>query len=148
MKVLKNDLERIDLAREIMLDRLKLLEENIKELIEFKKRTKLKDIHIDKSKEWALRYGFVETIQIVIDIACHLVSKYNLGNPSTYSECIELLEKYKYISENLTKKLIGMVGLRNILIHEYLTIEKDKLYNLLNDINDIRDFVQEIKDLI
>ncbi len=131
-----------------MLERIKLLEENIKELIEFKKRTTLDDIQSDKSKEWALRYGFVETIQIMIDIACHLVSKYNLGNPSTYSECIELLEKYAYIDENLSIKLIGMVGLRNILIHEYLTIEKNKLYDLLNNVSDIRDFIQKIKDLI
>lgn len=87
-----------------MLERLKLLEENINELSKFKKRTTLEDIQNDKSKEWALRYGFVETIQILIDIACHLVSKYNLGNPSTYSECIELLEKYEYIDENLTYK--------------------------------------------
>ncbi|NWF75122.1 MAG: DUF86 domain-containing protein [Nitrospirae bacterium] len=131
-----------------MLERLKLLEENIKELLEFKKRISLEDIQSDKYKEWALRYGFVETIQIVIDIACHLVSKYNLGNPSTYSECIELLQKYSYIDENLTVKLLGMVGLRNILIHEYLTVDKSKLYDLLNNVDDIRHFIQKIKDLI
>lgn len=131
-----------------MLERLKLLEENINELSKFKKRTTLEDIQNDKSKEWALRYGLVETIQILIDIACHLVSKYNLGNPSTYSECIELLEKYEYIDENLTVKILGMVGLRNILIHEYLTVDKSKLYDLLNNVNDIRDFIQKIKDLI
>ena len=131
-----------------MLERLKLLEENIAELLEFKKKTTLNDILNDKSKEWALRYGLIETIQIVIDIACHLVSKYNLGNPSTYAECIELLEKYAYIDKNITANLLGMVGLRNILIHEYLIIDKIKLYDLLKNVNDIRDFSHKIKDLI
>jgi uncharacterized protein YutE (UPF0331/DUF86 family) len=131
-----------------MLERLKLLEENITELLEFRKKTVLQDIQNDKSKEWALRYGFIEAIQIVIDIACHLVSKYNLGNPSTYAECIELLEKYAYIDKNLTAKLLGMVGLRNILIHEYLIIDKNKLYDLLKNIDDIRDFSQKIQDVI
>lgn len=81
----------------------------------------------DKSKEWALKYGLIETIQIVIDISCHPVSKYNLGNPLIYAECIELLEKYAYIDKGLAKKLLVMVGLRNIIVHEYATIDNRKL---------------------
>ncbi len=79
-----------------MLEKLKLLENNVKELLEFKKRFSLKDVLSDKTKEWALRYGFLETIQIIIDVACYMASKYNLGNPTTYSECIDLLRKYGY----------------------------------------------------
>ncbi len=93
-----------------MLERLKVLEENIEELLRFKERYVLEDLLADRSKEWALRYGYIETIQVIIDIACHLVSRYNLGNPATYSECIDLLAKYGYLDEGLTKKLLGMVG--------------------------------------
>lgn len=131
-----------------MLERLKLLEENIAGLVEFKHKTSLHDVLNDKSKEWALRYGLIETIQIVIDISCHLVSKYNLGNPSTYAECIELLEKFAYIDKDLAQKLLGMVGLRNILIHEYVAADNGKLYDLLKNIEDIRDFIHKIKDII
>jgi uncharacterized protein YutE (UPF0331/DUF86 family) len=131
-----------------MLERLKLLEENIAGLLEFRRKTSFEDILHDKSKEWALRYGLIETIQIVIDISCHLVSKYNLGNPSTYAECIELLEKYGHIDKDLAQKLLGMVGLRNILIHEYVAIDNRKLYDLLKNIEDIRDFIHKIKGII
>lgn len=129
-----------------MLERLKLLEENIAELIEFKNKHSLEDIRSDKSRQWALRYGFLESIQIVIDVACHIVSKYNLGSPSTYSECIELLTKYKYIDNDLSNKLSGMVGLRNILVHEYITIDTDKLYGLLENVKDLKEFVEKIKE--
>lgn len=129
-----------------MLERLKLLEENIAELIGFKKRYSLEDVRLDKSRQWALRYGFLESIQIVIDVACHMVSKYNLGSPFTYSECIELLTKYKYIDEDLSDKVSGMVGLRNILVHEYITIDTDKLYGLLENIKDLKGFVEKIKE--
>jgi len=131
-----------------MLDRLKLLEENINGLIEFKKRHTLGDIRSDKSKEWALRYGLLESLQIVVDISCHLTTKYNLGNPSTYAECIEFLRKYKYLDEELSDKLVGMVGLRNILVHEYITVDINKLYGLLDNIKDFKEFVNRIKDLI
>lgn len=131
-----------------MLERLKSLEDNIKELLEFRKRFAIEDVKSDKSKEWALRYGFLETIQIIIDISCHLVSKYNLGNPQTYSECIELLEKSKYIDESLSFKILGMIGLRNILVHEYLSVQPEKLYELLNNIEDFKEFVGKVKDFI
>ncbi len=131
-----------------MLERLKLLEENISELIALKNKFDLKDIQDDKTMEWALRYGLLETIQTVIDISCHLVSKYNLGNPASYSECIELLEKHSYIDNELKTRLIGMVGLRNLLIHEYVIIEVDKLYALLNDLGDFSMFAKKINKLL
>ena len=132
---------------ETMLERLKLLEDNIRELSDFKKKNSLEDIQSDKSREWALRYGFVETIQVVIDISCYLVSKYNLGNPSTYSECIDLLQKYGHIDKDLKRKVLGMVGLRNILIHEYISVDVKKLYALLDNVQDLKDFINHIKDL-
>ena len=131
-----------------MLERLKLLEENINELKAFKKKFTLKDVQNDKTREWALRYGMLETIQAVIDISCHLVSKYNLGNPAAYSECIELLGKFNYIDDGLTAKLVGMSGLRNLLIHEYLVIEVNKLYALLDDISDFAAFAQKINEKV
>lgn len=51
----------------------------------------MKDIKRDKTKEWALRYGLLESIQIVIDLSCHLVVHQNLGNAETYSDCIRLV---------------------------------------------------------
>lgn len=131
-----------------MLERLKLLEDNINELMSLKKKYTLKEVQDDKTKEWALRYGLLETIQAVIDISCHLVSKYNLGNPASYSECIELLGKFSYIDDELTTKLMGMTGLRNLLIHEYLIIEVDKLYALLNDLGDFNIFAQKINKMV
>lgn len=131
-----------------MLERLKLLENNIKGLSDLKSRYTLKDIQADKSREWALRYGLIETIQIVIDISCHLVSRYNLGNPSSYSECIELLEGSGYIDEELTTRLLGMVGLRNLLIHEYIVIDLEKLYNLLDRIGDFSEFAEKVNEVV
>jgi uncharacterized protein YutE (UPF0331/DUF86 family) len=128
-----------------MHDRLKILEENLSELALFKKNHTLEEIKNTKTTGWALRYGFLESIQIVIDIACHLVSEYNLGNPETYSECIELLRKYDYIDENLEEKLVGMTGLRNILAHEYVNVKIEKLYGFLDHLDDMRDFIQQIK---
>ncbi len=55
-------------------------------------------------------------------MSCHLVAQYNLGNPKTYIECVELLNEFDYIDKRVTGNIISMIGLRNLLIHEYSNI--------------------------
>lgn len=131
-----------------MLDRLKMLEENVADLERFKKENSIEKLKKSKYSGWALRYGFQESIQVVIDISCHLVSKYNMGNPDTYGECIELLRECNHIDIELEEKLLGMVGLRNLLIHEYSRIDIEKLYKYLEHLDDIRAFINQIKGLL
>lgn len=122
--------------------RLQQLEANIAELAALKKSISVADIKREKSKEWALRYGFLESIQIVIDVSCHLVVHKNLGNANTYSDCIGCLKRFDYIDEDLEIKLKGMVGLRNILVHEYVDIDLDQLYQMLDYLEDFQLFVK------
>jgi len=130
-----------------MLDRIKRLEENIHVLSSLKKRFSYEDVSSDKTNEWALRYGLLESLQMVIGISCHIVSKYNLGNPATYSECIELLRKFDYITTELEDRLLAMIGLRNILVHEYISVDVKKLYSLMDNLDDLKRFIDAVKDL-
>jgi len=38
-----------------------------------------------------------------------------------------------------------MVGLRNLLVHEYATINTSKLYNFLENLDDFYNFLKEIE---
>lgn len=126
-------------------EKLKHLEANITLLKEIKKSLSLEDLKNNKRHEWEVRYGLFESIQILIDISCKITSHYNLGNPKSYKECVELLVKNKYLSKELSKKVISMVGLRNILVHEYVAVDDEKLYHFLEYLNDFIAFVQEIQ---
>ena len=127
-----------------MTDKLKRLEENLKILSKIKEEYSIDDIIGDKVDEWGLRYGLFESIQIVIDLACSIVSAKNLGVPKNYSDCISLLTDNKYLENELGQKINRMVGLRNLLVHEYGIIDVNRLYEYLNHIQDIKDFVYAI----
>lgn len=131
-----------------MLERLMQLETNLVELEKFKLKYTIENVENDRQVQWILRYGLFESVQIVIDISCHLTAKYNLGNAQTYADCISLLNKEAYLSSEVTENLLGMIGLRNILIHEYIAVEVSKLYELLNHLDDFRKFADEIKDVV
>jgi len=129
-----------------MLDRIRKLEENIAELERFRSSHTVEEVRRDRHLEWALRYGLFEAIQIVIDVCCHLVSEYNLGAPTTYSECVHFLRVGGYISPGLAEKLTAMIGLRNLLIHEYIRVVPEKLFGLLENVDDFKAFIAEIEE--
>ncbi|MDP2303347.1 MAG: DUF86 domain-containing protein [Ignavibacteria bacterium] len=129
-----------------MLERLNQLEVNLLELEKFKKKYTLNDLNDELQLQWSLRYGLLESIQIIIDIACHIVSKYNLANPKSYSDCLRILAKEKYLSNSLSERLEGMAGLRNLLVHEYFEIDLIRLLRLLDNLDDLRNFSHEVKE--
>lgn len=130
---------------EIMNRRLQTLETNVAELRKMGSDYSVTDIKEDKTKEWALRYGLLESIQIIIDISCHIVVHNNLGNAETYADCISLLGNFDIIDKELENRLTGMAGLRNILVHEYVAIDIERLYNMLNKLDDFTTFAQAVR---
>lgn len=58
-----------------------------------------------------------ESIQTVIDIACAVVSKHNLGYPESYAGCFRILRRHGILGKELTDRLIQAVGMRNVLVH-------------------------------
>jgi uncharacterized protein YutE (UPF0331/DUF86 family) len=126
------------------LDKLKRLEENLIILTSIRDNFSLDDIKNDKVDEWGLRYGLFESIQIIIDLACSIVSEKNLGIPKNYSDCISLLNKNNYLDKGLSSRILSMIGLRNLLVHEYGIIDVEKLYEYLDHLQDIKDFANAV----
>jgi uncharacterized protein YutE (UPF0331/DUF86 family) len=129
--------------------RIELLENNIIELEKMKVHSEHEpDLFQKKTNEWSLRYGILESIQIVIDISCHIVGKYNLGNPNSYGNCVELLVKFNYIEESLGKNIRSMIKLRNLLAHEYALIDVNKLNSYLSLLGDFRNFIRSVSEYV
>ncbi|MEJ5350912.1 MAG: DUF86 domain-containing protein [Melioribacteraceae bacterium] len=131
-----------------MLERLNQLETNLNELEKVKEEYKIDDVKKDLRLQWIIRYGLFESIQIVIDVSCHLVTKLNLSSPKSYYDCIKKLNNEKILSNDLTEKLHRLIGLRNILVHEYVEIDIEKLFYYLENLDDFRKFVEEVKDIL
>ncbi|MCA1755186.1 MAG: DUF86 domain-containing protein [Spirochaeta sp.] len=118
-----------------MSDRISRLEKNIITLEEMRG-----DTFATRQSQWALRYGLLESIQIVIDLACELVSQRNLGSPASYRECIQILAQFNLVEAGLAASLEKMVGLHNLLVHDYDEIDAARLTPLLHKLDDFRAF--------
>jgi uncharacterized protein YutE (UPF0331/DUF86 family) len=88
-------------------------------------------------------------IQSVIDIGHHIVADMDLGLPQDYKDVFRILANNNIISESLGKKLESMTGLRNILVHDYLRVDPQRIYTVLqNDLADFDEFAASILKLI
>lgn len=122
-----------------MQDRLARLETNVTEL---ERLAAVGDPGV--RDQWALRYGLLESIQIVIDVACELAARRALGSPATYRACIDALAAARIIDADLALRLAAMVGLRNLLVHEYDEIDEKRLWSALEHVDDFRRFAAAV----
>jgi uncharacterized protein YutE (UPF0331/DUF86 family) len=112
---------------------LKELEGAVRELESCREET-FSQLAQSRRERWALRYGVLETIQIVIDVACAVVSHENLGHPKSYAECLRILGERGRIEKPLAERLARAVGLRNVLVHEYLDVNDRLVFEALDDL--------------
>lgn len=131
---------------EVIKQRLNQLSASINKIERFK-GISLEDFMQDDIVQDVVEYNLFIAINMMIDIATHIVVDNNIGNPETLGEAFSILNKEKYINDDETKIYRNMVGLRNILSHEYLKIDKRVIYDILkNNLVDIKKFIIIIND--
>ena len=101
-----------------------------------------------------LVYGNAErylqlAIQCVLDISNHIVADLRLNLPADNRELFEMLAEHKVLSKSLSARLTSMAGFRNILVHEYLEIDRKRVFGALkNDLGDFEKFIRAVSKLL
>ena len=91
------------------------------------------------------RYGSAErflqlAIEAVLDMGNHVIAELELGSIETYGDIPRILAEKGYMSSELAERWTRMVGFRNILVHEYLEIDRKVVYDVLqHQLEDLRD---------
>jgi len=83
-------------------------------------------------------YGSAErflqlAIETLNDMGSHVVVDLQLGMVESYRDIPRILVEHGYISSELGDIWIRMVGFRNILVHDYLEIDRKLVYRVLQE---------------
>lgn len=115
---------------ETIQERLKALQEYVSEL---KKYQSLSSDHLKSNTGdlWKVEHGLQLSIECILDIGNHIIAEERLGSPKNYNEIIELLGEKGIIPSELASTMVGMAGFRNVLIHEYLKVDSNKVHENL-----------------
>ncbi len=83
------------------------------------------------------------SIEAMIDISHHLVSRKHLGTPKSYRETIELLTRAGILPQEKLSTFITMVKFRNRAVHLYDKITNEEVYQIIEyHLSDFDDFIR------
>ncbi|HWQ14773.1 MAG TPA: DUF86 domain-containing protein [Roseiflexaceae bacterium] len=89
----------------------------------------------DLDDNWRVRATVERTLQlsieVVISVCEQLVSSLSLPIPDGSKETIVAVAKAKIISEELANELTQAVGFRKVIVHQYLDIDYDTVFEVL-----------------
>ncbi|MBE0461568.1 MAG: DUF86 domain-containing protein [Candidatus Aminicenantes bacterium] len=134
--------------QEVIQKKLQELKRYVKEL------ENLKNIPFDEfssslTKQWMFHHGLQLSIQLLLDIGNHILAAIGENQIEEYVDVIDKLGEKGIIPIDFSKRIRGMVGLRNILVHEYADIDLHKVYDIVqNKLQDFYHFAEYIVDYL
>ena len=127
------------------LEKLKQYVQFLNELVKQPKSRFVSDPFVHGNAERYLQLA----IQTCLDIGNHILANIKSKTVEEYRDIFIFLGENNFISVELADKLAPMAGLRNILVHDYLEIDLEKIYFLLkNNLSDFNQFGREISESV
>jgi uncharacterized protein YutE (UPF0331/DUF86 family) len=84
-------------------------------------------------------------IECMIDIGNEIIASLQLRRPERYRDIPGILSEAKIIPRDLAEAMASMIGLRNLLVHDYASINLDLIYNFLQSrLGDFEAFMKSI----
>ena len=78
-------------------------------------------------------------IESLSDMASHVVVDEDLGSFERARDLPDLFEEHEFIEEAERDTWVDMISFRNVLVHEYIDIERRRVYEILqHQLGDIR----------
>lgn len=87
-------------------------------------------------------------IQGAIDVALHVVADDTDRTPDDYGSAFLVLAEVGVIDSELAARLRLATGLRNLLVHAYLDIDPDRLWEHLDHLDDLDGFALAVTEYL
>lgn len=83
-------------------------------------------------------------IECLLDIGNHIIADRGFEKPQSYADIFRILSDGKVIPPQLYNNLEGMAAFRNVLVHDYLNLDRSRVYQIIKNKTQ---YLQELGDL-
>jgi len=129
------------MSRDVILNKKESLERCIRQVREYYARPSEVDFKEDYLRQDAIAVNLQRAVELTIDMANHVITERKLGLPKESRQSFAILGKSGIIPQELARMLLGMVGFRNILVHEYQKLDIEIMIDIIeNRLRDLIDF--------
>lgn len=112
------------LTIEEKLYRLQLNVDFIEDILKERSDQKILD---DRRTYYSLQHMLLLSIELILDAGNHILSEKFSEKPGKYAEIITLLGRRKVIKEDFAESQKEMASFRNLLAHEYASLDENKI---------------------
>ncbi|MBD3256160.1 MAG: DUF86 domain-containing protein [Candidatus Lokiarchaeota archaeon] len=103
-------------------------------------------VALDLKEQYGIYHAFQIIAEIITDLIAMSVKDLKIKPKDDYSN-IDCLKEQNFISEDLSKELKKVNGLKNILVHDYNGIDDSLAFkNIKEDINIIKHFQKVVQE--
>lgn len=92
----------------------------------------------------AAQHAIQLAIQICVDIGAHLIAELRLRMPDDYRGVFAVLREPLGLAPELVEGLSAAAGMRNVLVHAYLEVDDEEVWNALGHLDDLREFAAAV----
>jgi uncharacterized protein YutE (UPF0331/DUF86 family) len=114
--------------RDVIENRLKELDAVVGQLNKYRD-LKPNAMKQDLEKRWVIERGLEAGAQLILEMADHILSNHFGHYSETYEDALKGLQEKNVISEELYLQIKGLGSMRNILVHQYIQIDLDIVFN-------------------
>lgn len=116
---------------DILLQKKASLERSIKQARNYYAKPSDTRFADDHYKQDAIMINLQRACEQCLDMANLVIRVKKLGLPAGSKDSFTLLKKASIIDSAMEKKLKGMVGFRNVIVHEYQEIDYKRVENVI-----------------
>lgn len=131
-------------TKEKIMGRLRKLEEYIHYLRDYQK-VSLEQFLREHSIHSTVERDFHLAIECVLDIGNHIIADMRYRQPESYADIVIILGEEGVLPKEFAKDFSSVAKFRNILVHEYININRHIVYQFLqNKLDDFERFMVTI----
>ena len=95
----------------------------------------------DRDRMKSVKYGFVVSIEICIDVGNHIIASEGYRAPHDYGDVFAVLAEHGHLTDEAVPTYTAMAGFRNLLVHGYARVDDDRVVDILHErLDDLRRF--------
>lgn len=133
------------LRRVTLAAKLARLEEFVKYLKKLQNMVDRKRFLTDDIVRSAIERKLQVSLEAVLDICDHVINEKGFRKPEDYKDNIYVMCENGVLLKEFGEKFSGVAGFRNILVHDYVEIDNEKVYqHFKNDAGDIEKFMRHV----
>ena len=127
-----------------LVERLSDLGKHLRHLEELRPRVSATALRRDLSLHNDVLFSLFTVCQLVIDVASELSARQGLAFDD-YTQAVRNLGQMDLVEDDVLEHLERLPGFRNVVVHEYVTLDFELVVGALDDLGPVRTFLEAVR---